>query len=75
MIASGRDVDAVITTANWRHDHEAGIDFVNLSDENADKLVGFPRAATIFGATGGVMEAALRTAYELLSGETLQSQF
>lgn len=74
MIASGyRDVDAVITTRELAAMiKEAGIDFVNLSDENADKLVGLSTgAATIFGATGGVMEAALRTAYELLSGETL----
>ena len=74
MIASGyQDVDAVITTRELAAlIKDAGIDFINLPDENADKLVGLSTgAATIFGATGGVMEAALRTAYELLSGETL----
>ncbi|MEN6389498.1 MAG: [FeFe] hydrogenase, group A [Syntrophomonas sp.] len=74
FISSGhKDVDAVITTrelADWIK--EAGIDFVNLKDEEADKLIGSSTgAATIFGVTGGVMEAALRTAYEILSGQTL----
>jgi len=52
---------------------EAGIDFASLPDEKADKFVGLSTgAATIFGATGGVMEAALRTAYEVLSGQSLE---
>ena len=74
MIASGyQDVDAVITTRELAQMiKDAGIDFVNLPDEQADKLVGTSTgAATIFGVTGGVMEAALRTAYEILSGQTL----
>jgi len=74
MMASGyKDVDAVITTRELAAIiKEAGIDFVNLPDETADNLVGLSTgAATIFGTTGGVMEAALRTAYELLSGQTL----
>ncbi|NLK52102.1 MAG: 4Fe-4S binding protein [Syntrophomonadaceae bacterium] len=74
MIASGyQDVDVVITTRELAQMIKtAGIDFLNLAEEEADRLIGSSTgAATIFGATGGVMEAALRTAYELLSGETL----
>ncbi|NLB38606.1 MAG: ferredoxin, partial [Clostridiales bacterium] len=67
------DVDAVITTRELaRMIKSAGIDFVNLPDEPFDRLLGDSTgAAVIFGATGGVMEAALRTAYEVLTGETL----
>jgi iron-only hydrogenase group A len=75
MIASGhQDVDAVITTRELAGMiKEAGIDFASLADEKADKFVGLSTgAATIFGATGGVMEAALRTAYEVLSGQPLE---
>lgn len=75
MIASGyKDVDAVITTRELAAMiKEAGIDFASLPEEKADKFVGLSTgAATIFGATGGVMEAALRTAYELLSGQALE---
>jgi len=75
MIASGyKDVDAVITTRELAQMiKEAGIDFASLPDEKADKFVGLSTgAATIFGATGGVMEAALRTAYEVLSGQSLE---
>ncbi|MBR4333182.1 MAG: [Clostridia bacterium] len=68
------DVDAVITTRELaRMIKEAGIDFVNLPDEDFDPLCGESTgAAVIFGATGGVMEAALRTAYETITGETLE---
>ncbi|MCR4887295.1 MAG: [FeFe] hydrogenase, group A [Clostridiales bacterium] len=68
------DVDAVITTRELaRMIKEAGIDFVNLPDEDFDSLLGESTgAAVIFGATGGVMEAALRTAYETITGETLE---
>ncbi len=68
------DVDAVITTRELaRMIKEAGIDFVNLPDEDFDDLCGESTgAAVIFGATGGVMEAALRTAYETITGETLE---
>ena len=68
------DVDAVITTRELaRMIKEAGIDFVNLPDEYFDPLCGESTgAAVIFGATGGVMEAALRTAYETITGETLE---
>lgn len=67
------DVDAVITTRELaRMIKEAGIDFTSLPDENFDELLGESTgAATIFGATGGVMEAALRTACEALTGEAL----
>lgn len=74
FIASGyKDVDAVMTTRELAQMIKtAGIDFVNLPDERADQFIGNSTgAATIFGVTGGVMEAALRTAYEVLSGETL----
>jgi len=74
FVASGyKDVDIVVTTRELAQlIKDAKIDFVNLKDEEADKLIGSSTgAATIFGVTGGVMEAALRTAYEILSGKTL----
>lgn len=73
MSSGYQDVDAVLTTRELAQMiKDAGIDFVNLPDEKADKFVGLSTgAATIFGVTGGVMEAALRTAYEILSGESL----
>ncbi|MCK4533257.1 [FeFe] hydrogenase, group A [bacterium] len=69
-----QDVDAVLTTREAaRMIKEAGIDFVNLPDEDFDKPLGISTgAAVIFGATGGVMEAALRTAYEVVTGKTLE---
>ncbi len=68
------DVDAVITTRELaRMIKSNGIDFVNLPDESFDELLGESTgAATIFGATGGVMEAALRTAYETITGKELE---
>jgi NADP-reducing hydrogenase subunit HndD len=68
-----QDVDAVITTRELaRMIKKAGIDFLNLPDEDFDRTLGASTgAAVIFGATGGVMEAALRTVYEVISGETL----
>jgi NADH-quinone oxidoreductase subunit G len=67
------DVDYVLTTRELgRMIQEAGIDFVRLEDASFDEPLGVSTgAAVIFGATGGVMEAALRTAYEVLTGETL----
>ena len=51
----------------------AGIDFVRLPEESFDDMLGDSTgAADIFGATGGVMEAALRTVYEVVTGETLE---
>lgn len=52
---------------------EANIDFKSLEDNDFDRPLGESTGASvIFGATGGVMEAALRTAYELHTGKTLQ---
>ena len=70
MADSGyKDVDVVITTrelANLIKDMK--IDFNSLSDEGFDAPLGtYTGAGTIFGATGGVMEAALRTGYELIT--------
>ena len=76
MCDSGyRDVDIVITTRELgRMIREAGIDFKNLPEENFDSPLGTGSGAgVIFGTTGGVMEAALRTAVEKLSGEELKS--
>lgn len=68
------DVDAVITTRELaRMIKQAGIDFVNLEDSQFDDpMGGASGAAVIFGSTGGVMEAALRTAYEVVTGNTLE---
>ena len=74
MRSSGvQDVDAVLTTREaGRMIKEAGIDFVNLPDQDFDQPLGVSTgAAVIFAATGGVMEAALRTAYEVITGKTL----
>lgn len=66
-------VDAVLTTRELaRMIKEAGIDFINLPDEPFDSPMGLSTgAADIFGATGGVMEAALRTVYEMVTGREL----
>lgn len=75
MFASGyQDVDVVITTRELvRLIRQAGIDFNDLPEEEADHLLGeYSGAGTIFGATGGVMEAALRTAYWMITKERLQ---
>ncbi len=74
MYSSGhKDVDYVLTTreaANMMK--EAGIDLPNLEDGEYDAPFGITTGAgAIFGNTGGVMEAALRTAYELITGEPL----
>lgn len=68
-----RDVDVVITTRELaRMIKEAGIDFAALPDEEFENPFGVATGAgVIFGATGGVMEAALRTVAEILSGETV----
>lgn len=71
MNSSGfADVDAVLTTRELgRMIKQAGIDFVSLSDEKMDDPLGLGSgAADIFANTGGVMEAALRTAYEIITG-------
>lgn len=66
------DVDVVITTRELaRMIKEAGIDFNNLEDKDFDDPMGNATgAAVIFGATGGVMEAALRTVSEIVAGKS-----
>lgn len=74
MRSSGyKDVDVVITTRELAYlIKDSGIDFVNLPDEEFDSPLGsYSGAGAIFGATGGVMEAALRTGYELITNETI----
>lgn len=68
-----RDVDAVLTTRELaRMIKTAGIDFVNLPEGEFDAPLGLGTgAADIFGVTGGVMEAALRTVYEVVTGTEL----
>lgn len=71
MRSSGyKDVDFVLTTRELAvMIKQAGIDFRNLEDGQYDSIMGDSTgAAVIFGATGGVMEAALRTAYEIVTG-------
>jgi len=67
------NVDAVLTTRELaKMIKEAGIDFVNLDDSKFDNPLGLSSgAADIFGVTGGVMEAALRTVYEVVTGREL----
>ena len=69
------DVDIAITTRELaRLIKRCGLDFVNLPEETFDDPLGESTGAgVIFGATGGVMEAALRTAVEELTGEALAS--
>ncbi len=68
------NVDIVITTRGFAEMmKEAGIDFANLEDQPFDSLMGESTGASvIFGTTGGVIEAAVRTAYEWITGETLE---
>ncbi|MFA5069461.1 MAG: [Fe-Fe] hydrogenase large subunit C-terminal domain-containing protein, partial [Candidatus Omnitrophota bacterium] len=75
MFSSGwQDVDVSITTRELaRMIKQAGIDFMNLPDEEPDHILGdYTGAGVIFGATGGVMEAAVRTAYFYATGENLK---
>ncbi len=69
------DVDAVLTTREFaRMIKQANIDFVHLPDEDFDDLLGESTGASvIFGATGGVMEAALRTVADVLTGKDLEA--
>ena len=68
------DVDYVLTTRELgRMIKTAGIRFTELPDENPDAPLGQGTgAAVIFGASGGVMEAALRTAAEVITGKELE---
>ncbi|MFO7730182.1 MAG: NADH-dependent [FeFe] hydrogenase, group A6 [Spirochaetia bacterium] len=70
-----KDVDYVLTTRELaRMIRQAGISFDKLEGTTSDSLLSaYSGAGTIFGATGGVMEAALRTAYELHTGKPLEN--
>ena len=73
MKASGyQDIDVSITTRELaRMIKQAGIDMQSIPEEQPDHLLGaYSGAATIFGATGGVMEAAIRTALKLVTGHS-----
>jgi NADP-reducing hydrogenase subunit HndD len=67
------DVDAVLTTRELaRMIKTAGIDFRGLADSEFDNPLGLSSgAADIFASTGGVMEAAIRTVYEVVTGDEL----
>lgn len=73
MVDGMKPVDMVVTTREmaWMI-KSVGIDLVHIKGEEFDRPLGLSSGAgAIFGTTGGVMEAALRTAYELYTGETL----
>jgi iron-only hydrogenase group A len=65
-----KDVDYVLTTREFASMiHHSGIDVLTLQNEEYDSIMGASTgAAVIFGASGGVMEAAIRTAYEIVTG-------
>ncbi len=72
MNSSGyRDIDAGLTTRELGlMIKQAGIDFLNLEEQEFDSIMGQSTGAgVIFGATGGVMEAAIRTVYEVVTGK------
>jgi len=71
--SGAQDVDYVLTTRELgRMIKQAGIEFNNLSDDTMDSPLGLGSgAADIFANTGGVMEAALRTAWEIITGKEL----
>ncbi len=74
MYSSGyKDVDVVITTRELAYlIKDMGIDFKNIEEEGFDNPLGdYTGAGTIFGTTGGVMEAAIRTGYELITNESI----
>ena len=70
-----KDVDVVLTTRELAYlIKDMGIDFKNLEEEKFDTPLGnYSGAGTIFGVTGGVMEAAIRTGYELITNESIPS--
>ncbi len=75
MKASGfQDVDLVLTTRELgRLIKNSAVDFLKLEEEEADSPIGeYSGAGTIFGATGGVMEAAVRTAYNVVTGKEME---
>mmetsp|Transcript_30593 Transcript_30593/g.86517 ORF Transcript_30593/g.86517 Transcript_30593/m.86517 type:complete len:373 (+) Transcript_30593:137-1255(+) len=72
-LEQGRDVDHVLTTIEAAQlFRNKGIDLNEMVDDEYDKLLGTgSTAAQLFGTTGGVMEAALRTVYEVVTGEQM----
>jgi NADP-reducing hydrogenase subunit HndD len=68
-----QDIDYCLTTREFaRMIRETGMDFVHLPEEDFDEPLGISTGAgTIFGATGGVIEAAARTVYEHITGKEL----
>lgn len=75
MFASGhQDIDISLTTRELiRMIKQAGVDFINLPEEEADSLLGeYSGGGVIFGSTGGVMEAALRTANYFITGSNIK---
>lgn len=68
-----RDIDAGLTTRELGHMiKQAGLNFADLEDGTYDSIMGESTGAgVLFGATGGVMEAALRTAYEVVTGKNV----
>lgn len=76
MDSSGyRDVDVVLTTRELAYlIKDKGIDFKHLEEEEFESPLGtYTGAGTIFGVTGGVMEAAIRTGYEIITKESIPS--
>lgn len=71
--SAGQNTDVSITTREFiRLIRQAGIDFPNLPDEESDHILGdYTGGGVIFGVTGGVMEAALRTAHHFITKEKL----
>jgi len=69
-----RDVDYVVTTRELcRMFREAGVNLANLDDDDYDSPLGESTGAgVIFGVTGGVLEAALRSAYFMINGKNLE---
>jgi NADH-quinone oxidoreductase subunit G len=75
MSASGyQDTDVALTTRELaRMIKQVGIEFGNLPDEEPDNILGdYTGAGVIFGTTGGVMEAALRSAYYFITGKNIE---
>ncbi len=70
-----RDVDVVLTTRELAYlIKERGIDYLNLPDGEFEQSLGcYTGAGAIFGVTGGVMEAAIRTGYEVITGKELNN--
>lgn len=70
-----KDVDEVLTTRELAQlIKDSGINFLELPEEEFDNPLGsYTGAGTLFGATGGVMEAALRTGYELITKQAIPS--